>query len=139
MADLSVLEVVLLSVVAAAVAFFVGKFLFQKDTEVENRRRAAAKLAGTLRALGLRKTPEFLEDYAVGDYSGMAEKIKELVKLFANGEQGVVEEFSQVFDSVLAAKLKSESGRAFVAAKLEDAVKETDVSAVKNAAKAAVV
>jgi len=136
---MTILEIVLVSVIACAVAVAVGKWLFQKDTEVENRRRSAAQLAGVLRSLGLRKTPEFLEDYAVGDYSGMAEKIKELVKLFINGEQAVVDEFSQVFDSVLAAKLKTETGRAFIAAKLEDATKATDVSAVKGAAKATVV
>ena len=136
---MTILEIVLVSVIACAVAVVVGKWLFKKDTEVENRRRAAAQLAGVLRSLGLKKTPEFLEDYAVGDYSGMAEKIKELVKLFINGEDAVVAEFTQVFDSVLAAKLSTETGRAYIAAKLEDATKVTDVTTVKEAPKATAV
>jgi hypothetical protein len=122
------------------VAYYLGTFLFKKDTEKENRRRGAAKLAGVLRAQGLRKTPQFLEDYAVGDYSGMAETIKELVKLFVNdGSDAVVAEFSQVFESVLAAKLGTETGRAYVAAKLEDATKVTDASTIQEAPKAATV
>lgn len=136
---MTILEIVLISVLACAVAVVVGKWLFKKDTEVENRRRAAAQLAGVLRSLGLKKTPEFLEDYAVGDYSGMAEKIKELVKLFINGEDAVVTEFTQVFESVLQAKLSTETGRAYIAAKLEDATKVTDVTTVKDAPKATAV
>lgn len=136
---MTILEIVLCSVIGVAVAIYIGTVLFKADTATEDRRRAAAKLAGVLRALGLKKTPEFLEDYAVGDYSGMAEKIKVLVKLFLDGEDAVVNEFGSVFESVLAAKLKSETGRAYVAAKLEDATKVTDVSIVKDAPKAAAV
>ena len=56
------------------------KWLFTKDTEIENRRRGAAKLAAKLQAIGLRKLPEFLIDYSVGDYSGMANKIHAAVR-----------------------------------------------------------
>lgn len=136
---MTVLEIVLVSLVACVAAYYVGSFLFKKDTEIENRRRAASQLAGVLRSLGLKKTPLFLEDYAVGDYSGMAQKIKETVKLFLDGQDAVVAEFSQVFDSVLAAKLSTETGRAYIAAKLEDASKPGDASLVQDAPKAAVV
>ncbi len=136
---MSYVEIVLIAVVSCIVFYYVGTFLFKKDTEIENRRRAAAKLAGILRSLGLSKTPEFLEDYAVGDYSGMAEKIKELVKLFLSGQDAVVAEYSKVFDAVLAAKLSTEAGRAFIAAKLEEATKPNDVAAVQDAPKATTV
>jgi len=136
---MTVLEIVLVCVVGGAVAIYLGTLLFKADTKKEGRRRAANQLAGVLRSLGLKKTPEFLEDYGVGDYSGMAEKITDLAKLFVNGQDAVVAEFSQVFDSVLAAKLSTETGRAYVAAKLEDATKSSDAGPIQDAVKATTV
>ena len=133
---MSPMEVVLSCVVAAGVCFVVARFLFKKDTEKEERRRGAARLASVLSGLGLKKLPEFLIDYSVGDYSGMSKKIAELAKLFVEGEAAVLKEFAVVFDSLLDAKLSSESGRAYVAAKLADAAKESDVSVVQDAPKA---
>lgn len=130
---MSTLEVILLCVVVAGAGFAVVKWAFQKDTEVENRRRGAANLATTLSKNGLKKIPEFLIDYSVGDYSGMANKIAGLAKLFLEGEAAVVAEFGEVFENVLKAKLSTETGRAFVAAKLADAVQEGDASAIQNA------
>ena len=127
------MEIVLLCLLCAGVLFAVVRWLFRVDEKIEDRRRAAAKLAGVLSALGLKKTPAFLIDYSVGDYSGMANKIKDLAELFLAGEEAVVVEFAQVFEGCLKAKLATETGRAFIAAKLEDAVKDRDVSAVKNA------
>ena len=99
------------------------KWLFTKDTEIENRRRGAAKLAAKLQAIGLRKLPEFLIDYSVGDYSGMANKIHMLADLFLDGDEPVLAEVETVFRNVLDAKLKTEEGRAFIAAKLAEATK----------------
>jgi hypothetical protein len=135
---MTVLEIVLASIVAVGVAFVVGRLLFRFDTKVEDQRRNASRLAGILSALGLRKLPEFLLDYSVGDYSGMAEKIGELVRLFLEGEGAVVKEFSQVFDSLLAAKLSTEDGRAYIAAKLADATLSGDPTVVTDAPKATV-
>jgi hypothetical protein len=130
---MSTLEIVLICIVAAGVAYAVVAQLFKKDTEVENRRRGAAKLASVLSGLGLKKLPEFLVDYSVGDYSGMAKKIVDTAKLFLDGQDAVIKEFEQVFESLLAAKLSTEPGRAYIAAKLTDAAKETDPSVVKDA------
>ena len=121
-----------LCVCVPLLAYFIGKWLFTKDTEIENRRRAAAKLAAKLQAVGLRKTPEFLIDYSVGDYSGMARKIQTLAELFLGGEEPMLAEVETVFRNVLEAKLKSEEGRAYIAAKLAEVTK-----AVENAAKLA--
>lgn len=121
-----------LCVCVPLLGYFIGKWLFTKDTEIENRRRAAAKLAAKLQAVGLRKTPEFLIDYSVGDYSGMARKIQTLAELFLGGEEPVLAEVETVFRNVLEAKLKSEEGRAYIAAKLAEVTK-----AVENAAKLA--
>lgn len=100
------------------VAFLGAKWLFQKDTEREDRRRGAAKLAAVLQSYGLQKTPEFLIDYSVGDYSGMSHKIADLSRLFLSGEEHVVKEFQHVFERVLEAKLRNAEGRTYVAAKL---------------------
>ena len=113
-------------VLVPLVGFLAAKWLFQKDTEIENRRRGAAKLAGVLQTYGLKKTPEFLVDYSVGDYSGMANKIADLAKLFLDGEEHVVKEFQHVFERVLEAKLQTEEGRALIAAKLSGASKLAD-------------
>jgi len=130
---MTLLEVMLTCVLLAVASYVAVGWLFKKDTEIEDRRRGAARLAAVLSNLGLKKTPEFLIDYSVGDYSGMAAKITELAKLFLEGEDAVVKEFSLVFDNVLAAKLRTDSGRAFIAAKLTDSVKLSDPSVVKEA------
>lgn len=127
------LSQVLMVALIAVVGWLAGKWLFQKDTEVENRRRGAAKLAASLKAYGLAKIPDFLIDYSVGDYSGMAEKMKALAEMFMSGEQAVVSEFDAVFEKVLAEKLKVEAGRTLIASKLADAVKEADPSVVREA------
>lgn len=128
-----ILIAVLSAALLALVGYNVASWAFKKDEEIEDRRRGAAKLAGILSGLGLKKIPEFLIDYSVGDYSGMGSKLKQLAELFLSGESAVVAEFEQVFDGCLAAKLKTEAGRAFVAAKLADAAKATDTTVVKDA------
>lgn len=129
---LSLNTLVILALIAA-VGFLGAKWLFKKDTEIENRRRGAAKLAASLKAYGLVKIPDFLIDYSVGDYSGMAEKMKALAEMFVSGEEAVVTELDAVYERVLASKLKTEAGRALVASKLADAKKEDDPSVVASA------
>lgn len=121
---MSPVEAVLLLAVAASLAFVVVQWLFKKDTEIENRRRGAANLAGTLRGLGLKKIPEFLVSYSVGDYSGMAKQISDTAGVFLDGEEAVLKEFAAIFDRVLTAKLETEEGRAMIAARLEAAEAE---------------
>ena len=127
--------VIALCVCVPVLAYLLMKKLFEKDTEVENRRRAAAKLAAKLQEMGLRKLPEFLIDYSVGDYSGMANKIHMIAELFLSGDDPVLAEVDSVFRNVLDAKLKTDEGRAFIAAKLAEAMKA--VTPVVTAAVAA--
>lgn len=127
------LNTLVILVLIALVGFLGAKWLFKKDTEVENRRRGAARLAACLKAYGLVRIPEFLIDYSVGDYSGMAEKIKGLAEMFLAGEEAVVKEFDAVYDRVLVEKLKTEAGRALIASKLADATKPEDATVVQEA------
>ena len=103
-----------LCVCVPLLAYFLVKKVFEKDTEVENRRRGAAKLAAKLQEIGLRKLPEFLIDYSVGDYTGMANKIHMLAELFVSGDDPVLAEVDTVFRNVLDAKLKTDDGRALL-------------------------
>ena len=135
---MSYAEIALVCVIALAVGFFVVQFLFKQDTAREERRRGAAQMAMKLSELGLRKVPEFLIDYSVGDYSAMAAKVKNVGSTFLAGEAAVIEEFAKIFDNVLAVKLKSETGRAFIAAKLQDSILPEDVSVIRNAPSAIV-
>jgi hypothetical protein len=137
---MTVLEIVLVCVLAAIVCCALSVWLFKKDTESEDRKRGAIKLASTLESVGLKRIPKFLVDYAVNDFSGMAKAVADLVRMFADGgEEAVMSEFGAVFDSLLTAKLHTEAGRALVAAKLEEAVKVDDVAAIVEAPKAGVV
>lgn len=136
---MSWLEITLVCVIAAMVAAWLATWLFKKDTEKETRRRIAAKAAGVLRTFGLTWFPDFLEAYAVGDYSGMLVAIKDLCKVILGDEEALVTEFSKVFERVLTAKLKTETGRAYVAAKLEDAMTDADATVITEAPKAGVV
>jgi hypothetical protein len=135
----TLLNVLALVVLLAVVGFVVGKWLFQKDESIEDRRRVMLKLANVLSGLGLVKIPEFLIDYGVGDYSGMLQKGKAVIDTFASGEEAVLKEFSKIFENVLTAQLKTDAGRALIAAKLTDAVKSTDPSVVKDAPAAGVI
>ena len=59
-------------------------------------------------------------------------KIADMARLFAQGEDAVVKEFEVVFERVLDAKLRTDGGRALIAAKLADSRKPTDPTVVQN-------
>lgn len=100
-----------LILVAIGVAmFFVGQLLFKGDTAIENRRRAATRLAGRLRELGFTRLPPILEDYAVGDYSGMIGKIRDVADLLGDEKERQAE-FDRVFQLILEAKMKDPEKR----------------------------
>jgi hypothetical protein len=119
---MSNVELALICVVVAGAAWAVGKWLFKKDTEIEDRRKGAGQLAIVLGQYGLTRIPKFLVCYSVGDYSGCAKMIKDLADLFMSGQGPIIEEFDGVFKSVLAAKLQTEEGRAYIKATLEEAL-----------------
>ena len=123
---------VLATLCALLTAFVVAKWAFQKDSEGEARKRLAIKLCATLKSYGLQRIPRFLECYAISDISGLFEELKSLAELFTDGEEAVVKEFKLVATRVLESQLRTEEGRALIAAKLRDATPATDPSAVKD-------
>lgn len=100
-----------LVVAVVVAALLLGILVFKKDTEIENRRRAANEVASILREKGLRIIPDILSDYAVGDYSGMVAKFKHAAKLLLNPEMAAAE-FEGVFQRILEEKLKNPDQRA---------------------------
>ena len=103
------------------VAWLGAKWAFKKDTEIENRRRAAGQLAAKLREMGFTELPEFFIDYSVGDYSGMAYKLKAVAQKMMSGEKGVLAEIGDVFDKLLKIKLATQEGRLLVRSVVEAA------------------
>jgi hypothetical protein len=135
---MSILEVVLLCVVGAGVAAVVAMWLFKKDEELEDARRAATEVCGVLNSLGCKRTAAFVMDWVVRDYSSMCKKVVDLARLLTSSPDAVAGEFGKVFEGVLDAKLLTDSGRAYVAAKLQDACKKSDPSVVQDAPRATV-
>lgn len=105
---------------AGVCAFLAGKWLFTRDTEAEARKRAAIKVSALLTSMGLTRLPRILEAYAVNDWSGLATELKMFAEL-ALDEKAVVAEFDSVFKTVLAKRLATDDGRAYVAAMLSEA------------------
>ena len=100
--------------------FLLGKVLFKKDEQIEDRRRSAAQLAGVLQRFGLKRLPMVLIDYSVGDYSGMSKRIASFIELFGEGEEAVIKEFNEVFERVLENKLNNPESRAYIQARLNE-------------------
>jgi len=109
-----------LCVLVPIVAYFVAQKLFKLDTAVEQRRLAAAQVAGKLQSYGLKRVPTLLTAYSVGDYSGFVHELGNMVRLFLDGEDAIVKELDATFDRVLAVKLASPEGRALLTAKLSE-------------------
>jgi len=104
---------------AAAAAVFGGKWLFTKDTQIEERRRHVQKMVAKLREMGLTKLPNLLDDYVVGDYSGMIHKVKDLYELLMD-DKARVAEFEKVANLVLEYKMKNPETRDALIAKVEN-------------------
>ena len=102
-----------------ACLWLAAKWLFKKDTEIENRRRAAGQLAATLKGMGFVELPELFIDYSVGDYSGLGSKIKAIAQKMMSGEKAVLAEIGDVFDTLLKLKMMTTEGRMMVRSELE--------------------
>ena len=118
-----ILVAVLGGILLGLLCYYIVRWMFRADEKMEDYRRAAGKLAIELSKLGLVKIPEFLVDFSVADGSAMGQKIIDLLKLFLDGNAGVLREFDEVAERMLAAKLKTAEGRAIIAARLAEASK----------------
>lgn len=102
--------------------YFVGQFLFKKDTKIEERRRAALDVVGVLQANGLNVAAEALKDYVVGDYSGALGSLKKAAVVLTNPAAATAE-FDGVFEKMLTSKLADPEARSKLVARINDANK----------------
>ena len=86
---------ILAAVVAVLVGREVGKRLFDVNTKLMAKKRAAQVLAAKLRANGLKLLPALLEDFAVGDVQDMVEKIHDVAKLVESGSDAIEKELDE--------------------------------------------
>ena len=74
--------------ITTAVAMYaVVSMLFKKDTAIEERRRNAMQCCSMLREIGLDDYADVMENYVVGDYSGLAKDIRRMGKNALNPEK----------------------------------------------------
>lgn len=104
---------------AALLAFLLGKFLFQKDTEIENHRKAAIDVANILTREGFKRLPQFASNYAVGDYSGMVHELKSAARDFQ--DPTILEaELQAVFEKQLRLRVSDAQKRLALLGKLKE-------------------
>jgi len=98
------------------------KWVSKKDDALVEQRRAAGALAAEVRNVGLIDFADFLADYSIGAYPDMYAKIHELataVKL--GGKDALLKNADTIFKTVLAYKLATPEGRAWITALLSEA------------------
>lgn len=112
-------QLALLSVGAAVAAYFVIRFLFQRDTAVENRRLESIELSDICTKNGLPILGKALKRYAVGDYSGLAFAVRDIRDTISDPEEldNVVQRFLGI---QLDKKLKTVEGREELIKAIED-------------------
>ncbi len=109
---------ILAAAVAVLVGREVGKRLFDVNAKVMAKKRAAQVLAAKLRDNGLKLLPALLEDFAVGDVQDMVEKIHDVCKVVDAGSDAIVKELEQTYENVLAKKLATPEGLAYIKARI---------------------
>ena len=114
---------ILVAIAAVIAGKEAGKLLFTGKKQLTGMRKAAQSLAISLREAGLKKIPEALEEFAVGDVADLLEGIKDLSLVLKSGNAAIVQELDGTFERVLGVKLNSPEGRALIKAKLVEAEK----------------
>jgi len=111
-------------ILAVAVCVLVGrdlgKWLFGANEKLMTKKRAAQKLATVLRDNGLKLLPSLLDDFAVGDVHDMVEKIHDVAKLIDAGSDAILRELEATYENVLARKLATPEGLAYIKAKIAE-------------------
>ena len=108
---------------SGVVSLFVGItvviLLFGANQKLEARKRSAQVLAARLRAAGLVLIPDLLDDYVVGDVKDAVTRIHELARLVEiGGDDAIMKELDGTFAGMLAAKLGTADGLAYVQAQV---------------------
>jgi hypothetical protein len=84
--------------VVALMLTVVGLYLYNR---VEKRRKHAVELMKLMNQWGLNWFAELFEDYAVGDYSGIVHKVREIVRA-VRSDEAIVAKLTEVTKKVVA-------------------------------------
>jgi hypothetical protein len=104
---------------ALAVLGFGGwKLYCRLDDRREKRREAAFEVAVELEKRGMKRVPRILRAYAVGNYSGMWDEIKDFARSVKDGPELIAKEFEAIFSYQLKQKLATKEGLALVKAEV---------------------
>jgi hypothetical protein len=107
-----VFATIALLVCAPALAYFLAKWLFQKDTERENKRRRAAEVAAIYKKRGLEDIPSQLINFSVGDVSGVIHGfVDALHKYVMVKDEEVEAQIDRVLTNMVKAAMTTEGGR----------------------------
>jgi hypothetical protein len=89
--------------VSCAVAVGAGLLWVRVDRDVEERRRVAIKLSQEYARYGAESMADFLNDYAIGDYSGMIRRVFDRVSGWKESPvERIRREMDTITDHVLA-------------------------------------
>jgi hypothetical protein len=112
-------QLALLSIGGAVAAYFVIRFLFTRDTAVENRRLEAIELSDACTRNGLPILGKALKRYSVGDYSGLAFAVRDIRDTISDPDEleNVVNRFLGI---QLDKKLRTVEGRETLVKAIED-------------------
>lgn len=111
-------ETVALCICLPLLAYFICRWAFEKDTALEDRKRAAGLLASKLTALGFVRSPKLLTDFSIGDVPSLILDFEDILNLFLDGEDAVMKEINGVLSSMVG----TPDGLALVQAALAKAV-----------------
>lgn len=105
-------EIALL-IVCPFLAYFLVKWLWEKDTVKENRRKRAIEVSAIYKRRAAEDLPKLLNDYGVGDYSGLVKAFFDLLHKFVGGDDAAIErEIDRVLDNMNKVVAQTAEGRA---------------------------
>lgn len=104
-----------LLICAPALAYFLAKWLFERDTEKENKKRRAAEVAAIYTKRGLEDIPKQLINYSVSDVSGVIHGFFEFIHKYVMVTNEEVEtQIDRVLTNMIKAAMTTEAGREVV-------------------------
>ena len=108
-------QTVALLICAPALAYFLAKWLFQKDTEKENKRRRAAEVAAIYKKRGLEDIPNQLINYSVADLSGVIHGFVEALHKYVMVKDEEVEaQIDRILTNMIKAAYLTAAGKTVV-------------------------
>jgi hypothetical protein len=95
-----------------------GKWLFGKNSKLDEQKKAALSLAISLRQYGLTWLPAMLEDFAITNVTDMIQKMHDMAKVVQAGNDAILKDLEATYERVLDKKLSTPEGLALIKAKI---------------------